>query len=66
MTLADFEGSITMDKNLASQQNLNKFSVAIFVLRGINNKLETLQQLVPQVLSEIEKGINIGVFEIRK
>lgn len=66
MTLAGFEVFITMDKNLPSQQNLNKFSITIFVLRGMNNKLETLQELIPQVLSEIEKGINIGVVEIRK
>ena len=66
ITLAGFEVFVTMDKNLPSQQNLNKFAITIFVLRGVNNKLETLQELIPQVLSEIEKGINIGVVEIRK
>ena len=66
MTLAGFEGFITMDKNLPSQQNLEKFAITIFVLRGINNKLETLQELIPLMLNRIEKRINVGVIEISK
>ena len=66
MTLAGFEAFVTMDKNLSSQQNLNKFIITIFVLRGINNKLETLQQLMPLVLEKIEKGVDTGVIEISK
>ena len=66
MTLAGFEGFVTMDKNLQNQQNLGKFAITIFVLRGINNKLETLQNLIPIVLDEIEKGAKLGVIEIRK
>ncbi len=66
MTLAGFEVFITMDKNLPSQQNLEKFAITIFVLRGINNKLETLQELIPLVLDKIEKRINVGVIEISK
>jgi len=64
MTFAGFEGFVTMDKNLPSQQNLTKFSITIFVLRGKNNKLETLIDLVPLVLAEIDQGVSFGVIEI--
>ena len=50
MTLAGFEGFVTMDKNLPAQQNLKKFEIIIFILRGIN-KLETLQSLIPVLLT---------------
>jgi hypothetical protein len=66
MTLAGFDCFVTMDKNLSKQQNLDRFSITIFVLRGINNKLETLEDLVPLVLERIENGVSAGVFEIRK
>lgn len=64
VTLEGFEAFVTMDKNLSQQQNLNKFAITIFVLAGINNKLETLQALVPSVLKEIEKGTEFGVVKI--
>ena len=66
LVLNNFEGFVTMDKNLPNQQNLAKFAVTIFVLRGKNNKLETLQNLVPLVLAEIQKGATIGVIEIKR
>ncbi len=64
MTLDGFEIFVTMDKSLPSQQNLRKFGIAIVVLRGVNNKLETLQDLVPLLLSRIEQEIGLGVIEI--
>ena len=64
VTLEGFEVFVTMDKNLPQQQNLNKFAITIFVLVGVNNKLETLQALVPLVLEEIEKGAGFGVIKI--
>lgn len=65
-TLAGFEGFVTMDKNLPAQQNLQKFEITIFIMRGINNKLETLESLIPVLLQEIETGVATGVVEIRK
>src|SRR5688572_20148542 len=66
MTLAGFDAFVTMDKALPAQQNLDKFQITLFVLRGKNNKLDTLRELVPLVLAEIEKGVRVGVYEIRK
>lgn len=65
MTLAGFEGFVTMDKSLPNQQNLAKFALRVFVLRGINNKLETLLELVPIMLAKIEEGTDMGVTEIK-
>ncbi len=61
MTLAGFDAFVTMDRALPAQQNLDKFRVTIFILRGQNNKLDTLRELVPLVLAEIEKGVSMGV-----
>lgn len=66
MTLDGFEGFVTMDKSLPNQQNLSKFALTIFVLRGQNNKLKTLEALIPLILSSIEDGINHGVIEVSK
>jgi hypothetical protein len=66
MIEAGFDGFVTMDKNLPHQQNLTKFPMTIFVLRGSDNKLETLQELVPILLSKIEIVTGRGVIEIRK
>jgi hypothetical protein len=55
-----------MDKNLQKQQNLSKFAITIFVLHGINNKLETLQELVPLVIEQIKTGVTFGVIPIKK
>lgn len=65
MTLAGFEAFVTMDKSLPNQQNLAKFALRIFVLRGVNNKLETLLELVPILLAKIEDGAELGVTEIK-
>ncbi|MDQ3221287.1 MAG: hypothetical protein M3Q26_11190 [Acidobacteriota bacterium] len=66
MTLAGFEGFVTMDKNLPEQQNLKKFAIRIFVLRGVNNKLATLQELIPLLLAKIDQRLDVSVIEIRK
>lgn len=64
MTLDGFEALVTMDKSLPNQQNLGKFPLSIFILRGVNNKFETLQALVPLILERIENGVDSGVIEI--
>ncbi len=64
MTLDGFEGFVTMDKSLPNQQNLTKFSITIFVLRGKNNKLETLEALIPSILAHIDRGGEGGVIEV--
>jgi hypothetical protein len=64
MILEEFNVFITMDQNLPSQQNLDEIALTVFILSGVNNKLETLANLIPLVLEKIEKGIKSGVMRI--
>lgn len=51
-----FDFFVTIDKNLRYQQNLNKFNFTIFLLNAKNNRRETLQGLVLQVVKKIRSG----------
>jgi hypothetical protein len=48
-----FDFFITIDKNLRYQQNLDKFDITIFLLIVYDNRLQTLQKLVPLVEERI-------------
>jgi len=56
MTANGFSFFITVDKNLAKQQNLNKYSINIILLLARNNKHQTLQQLIPKVKELLKSG----------
>lgn len=56
MVLNGFDCFLTIDKNLRHQQNLSKFSVTIFLLLAVNNRLSTLQILVEKVTEQIQSG----------
>jgi hypothetical protein len=47
----EFDVFITVDRNLAFQQHLPKFNIAVLVLRGRSNRLADLKPLAPKVLS---------------
>jgi hypothetical protein len=49
-----FDVFVTVDRNVASQQNLSAFAIAVLVLRAHSNRLAELRQLVPGLLSAIE------------
>lgn len=49
-----FDVFITIDNNLEDQQQLSKQPVRFIVLNGTNNKLSTLQPLMPQVRTVLE------------
>ena len=54
-----FDVFITIDGNLQYQQSLSSVSVAFVVLVAVNNKLTTLEPLMPQVaaaLASIKPG----------
>ena len=52
----EFDVLLTMDSNLVFQQNLNRSSLCIIVLRALNSRYETLQSLVPEILAAIERA----------
>jgi predicted nuclease of predicted toxin-antitoxin system len=47
----EFDVFITVDRNLAFQQNLPQFDIAIIVLQASSNRLADLKPLVPGVLA---------------
>jgi hypothetical protein len=51
-----FSVFVTVDRNLAFQQNLPSFSIAVIVLRAKTNRLTDLRPLVPQLLAAIESA----------
>jgi hypothetical protein len=56
---AGFNVFLTADQNLAYQQNLSAYSVAVIVLKARRNRIEDLKPLVPgihQALSLIAPG----------
>ncbi len=61
LTLAEkeFDIFITVDRNLAFQQNLPRFDIAVIVLHASSNRLADLKPLVPEILailSTVAKG----------
>src|SRR5271166_836418 len=48
-----FDAFITVDSNLAFQQNLGVLPVAVVVLRTPSNKIEDLRPLLPRLLSAL-------------
>jgi hypothetical protein len=59
-----FDGFITVDRNLSFQQNLNDLSIAVFVLEARTNRLADLQLLVPPLLAAIATAKRGSVYRI--
>ena len=52
-----FDVFVTTDRNLAFQQNLNRFSIAVIVLQAKTNRLADLRPLIPGLLAAIEGAL---------
>ncbi len=59
-----FDGFITIDKNLPFQQNIQKYSVVIFVLDAEDNKTSTLLPYIEKLSTTLESMTNEGVVVI--
>lgn len=49
----DFDVFVTVDRNLAFQQNLPKFSIAVVLLHARSNRVGELAALVPDLIAAI-------------
>src|ERR1051325_5083445 len=49
----DFDVFLTLDQNLQYQQNVKSFRLEIVVLRVSDNKLTTIEPLLPKVLGAL-------------
>ena len=47
----EFDVFLTVDRNLAFQQNLSQFDISVLVLHAASNRLANLKPLVPRILS---------------
>jgi len=58
LTLAseDFDVFITVDRNLAFQQNLTDLSIGVIVLEAKTNRLADLKALIPKLLLSIQSA----------
>ncbi len=54
-----FDAFITIDGNLRYQQNPNRLTVGLIVLRAKSNKIEDLEPLVLEILEALPK-LEIG------
>lgn len=59
-----FEGLITMDKNLYKQQNLSRIDIFIVTIKAKDNKIETLQKAIPEIMQLLALEVK-GTFEVR-
>lgn len=50
----EFDVLVTGDQNLQFQQNLSGLSISVIVLVAVNNRLETLLPLVPELIEALE------------
>jgi len=56
---AEFDLFLTVDKDLPSQQNLQRFDIAVLILRGRTTRLADLRSLLPllrRAISNSKKG----------
>jgi predicted nuclease of predicted toxin-antitoxin system len=53
----EFDIFITLDSNLAFQQNLRSLHLCIIVIRAINSRYETLQPLASDLQLAIENAV---------
>ena len=65
LTLAQegFDVFITIDQNLATQQNLPQFKIAVVVLESKSNELEHMVPLVPKILELLSEPIK-GLYRL--
>lgn len=50
----EFDCFVTIDANLQFQQSLAVLPIAVVIIRSVNSRFETLQQLMPAVLRALE------------
>ena len=50
LAAAEFDVFVTTDRNLSFQQDLERFDLAVVVLKARSNRLKDLRTLVPELL----------------
>ena len=55
MAALSFDAFVTADQSLQYQQNLAALPIAVVVLVAVDNRLQTLQALVPELLASLDR-----------
>jgi predicted nuclease of predicted toxin-antitoxin system len=53
LAAAQFDVFVTVDRNLAFQQNVSSLPIAVIVIRATSNRLAALRTMVPDLLAAI-------------
>ncbi|VGO22521.1 DUF5615 family PIN-like protein [Pontiella sulfatireligans] len=61
---AEFDVFVTLDSNLAFQQNVSLLSLGIVVMHVKSSRYESLQPLIPSLVSTIENSVPGTVSDI--
>jgi hypothetical protein len=51
-----FDAFVTVDRNLAFQQNVPGLQIAVVVLQAKSNRLSDIRSLVPELLSKLDSA----------
>jgi len=65
LAAGQFDAFVTVDRNLAFQQHLPGFPIAVIVLRAVTNRLADLRRLVPELLEKLPSASKGEVTSIR-
>jgi predicted nuclease of predicted toxin-antitoxin system len=52
----EFDIFITLDSNIAFQQNLENLKLCVIVIRAVNSRYETLQPLIPDIVQAVDRA----------
>jgi len=61
---AQFDVFVTVDRNLAFQQNIPQFTIAVIVLQAPTNRLKDLRLLLPKLLQTLPTALKGQVSRI--
>lgn len=56
LAAAEFDVFVTVDRNLAFQQNVASYQIALIVLRAKSNRVADLAHLAPDLLNELSSA----------
>jgi hypothetical protein len=64
MTAAGFEVLLTVDQNIAYQQNVAQLPIAIIIMIAQSNRLESLEPLIPDVLESLKAALPGNLYRV--
>ena len=62
----EFDVFITVDRKLATQQDLTEFNIAVVLIQSRSNRLEDIRPLVPELLGAISRATKRGLTSVGK